>query len=238
MTKVYHITYYPQKETVCLHFWGCNLRCRTCIRQKEIYDCHLNGSGQSTGGQRLLPLKEVMNNLKILKVSKVIFMGWEASIDPELANLARLLHYKFRSYNTLITNGLKLPHLDHIDEVVLSIKAYTENLHRNFTGKSNKEILKNFCNLYSSGMKLRTESIFIPTYIDLSEIEKITRFVASVDKGIPYRIDAYIPVGDSPWRRPTVDEMKQAVEIAKMHLTKVSCLTGTETVRDKVMKIV
>jgi len=80
-------------------------------------------------------------------------------------------------------------------------------------------------------------SIFIPGYIDFLEIENITRFIGGVNKTIPYRIDAYIPVGDNPWRRPTPEEMEEAVSAAGRYLVNVSCLKGNEDLKFEVLRI-
>ena len=97
--------------------------------------------------------------------------------------------------------------------------------------------LRNFVRLNQSGVRLRAESIFIPEYIDFLEIENIARFIGGVNKAIPYRIDAYIPVGDSPWRRPTPEEVEQAATVAKRHLLNVSHLTGNEDLKFEVLRI-
>jgi pyruvate formate lyase activating enzyme len=244
--NVYHITYAPAVGTVHLHFWGCNLNCRACLLKKEMYDCHLaeikNGIFKNAGKslkspERFLDLGEVVQILGKLEVRKVIFMGAEPAIDLQLPQLLEALHREFRSYNILLTNGFKLIDLEHVDEVVFSLKAHTDNLHRHYTGKSNKKALENFVRLYQSGVRLRTESIFIPEYIDYPEIENIARFIAGVDETIPYRIDAYIPTGDNPWRRPTSHEMKRAVGIARKYLLNVSCLTGSEDLKFEVRKV-
>ena len=39
--RIYHITHAPEARSLCLHFWGCNMNCRGCLCQQEIYDCHL-----------------------------------------------------------------------------------------------------------------------------------------------------------------------------------------------------
>ena len=244
--NIYHITYAPTVKTVHLHFWGCNLSCRACLRLKEIYDCHLEETGNSIFNkdkktaetpQSFLGLEEVMEILERLEVASVIFMGAEPTIDPQLPPLAKSLHREFKSYNILLTNGFKLIDLEHIDEVVFSIKAVTDSLHRHYTGKSNKKALNNFVRLNQSGIKLRAESIFIPEYIDSSEIENIARFIAGVNTAIPYRIDAYIPVADSPWRRPTPEEMEEAVTTAGRYLVNVSCLKGNEELKHEVVRI-
>ena len=244
--NVYHITYAPMVGTVHLHFWGCNLSCRACLLRKEMYDCHLaetrdgifnNAKKSPQSPKRFLDLEEVMQVLGKLEVRKVIFMGAEPAIDLQLPQLAEALRREFGSYNILLTNGVKLIDLEHIDEVVFSIKAVTDSLHRHYTGKSNKKALKNFVRLNQSGVRLRAESIFIPEYIDFLEIESIARFIGRVNKAIPYRIDAYIPVGDNPWRRPTPEKVEQAATVAKRHLLNVSYLTGSENLKFEVLRI-
>ena len=182
-------------------------------------------------------MEEIMRLLKKMEVSEVIFMGAEPALDPKLPRLSEELHRGFSSYNVLLTNGFQISDLSHVDEVVFSIKAYTDSLHLDFTGKSNEKALENFITLYESGVKMRTESIFIPEYIDSREIEKIARFIAGVDRNIPYRIDAYIPIDDNPWRRPLPGEIESAAGQARKHLANVSFLTGSESLKYEVVRI-
>jgi pyruvate formate lyase activating enzyme len=244
--NVYHITYGPETKIVDLHFWGCNLSCRACLLKREIYDCHLTETKdrirqrQSKGDaapEKFLDMEEVMRLLRELEVGEVIFMGAEAALDPRLPQLTEALHREFSSHNVLLTNGFHIPDLTHVDEVVFSIKAFTDSLHREFTGASNKKALDNFMTYYKSGVRLRTESIFIPEYIDGPENEKIAAFIAEVDNGIPHRIDAYIPTGDNPWRRPAPGEIENAASLARKHLQNVSYLTGKEDLRYEVIRI-
>lgn len=244
--NVYHITYGPATKIVQLHFWGCNLSCRACLLKREIYDCHLAETKdrmrqkQSKAGEvpeKFLDIEEVMQLLSKLDVGEVIFMGAEPAIDPKLPQLTEALHREFSSYNVLLTNGFHIPDLTHIDEVVFSIKAHTDTIHRDYTGASNKKALENFVTLYKSGIRLRTESVYIPEYIDGPETEEIARFIAGVDKSIPYRIDAYIPTGDNPWRKPTPGEIENAANLARKYLKDVSYLTGGEDLKYEVIRI-
>lgn len=244
--NVYHITYGPNTGIVQLHFWGCNLACKACLLRREIYDCHLTETkdriqqaqnSENHAPEEFLDMEEVMQHLDNLKVNEVIFMGAEPALDPELPRLTRMLHERFSSYNVLLTNGFNHVDTEHIDEVVFSIKALTDSIHRDFTGKSNETALKNLVDLYKSGVKLRTESIFIPEYIDEKEIEKIARYIGSVDRGIPYRIDAYIPIGDNPWRRSMSEEIQNAAGAARKYLNNVSYLTGSEDLKYEVVRI-
>lgn len=180
----------------------------------------------------------MVDRLRAVEVKQFLFMGGEPTIDPELPGLAKSTHEEFQAYNVLLTNGFILPSLKDFDEVQLSLKAYTESLHQDFTGKSNRKVLENFVNLHQAGVKLKSESILIPNYIDYQEIEKIARFIASVSSDIPYRIDSYIPVPEEPWRRPTSREIEKAVDVARKYLRNVSCLKGDESLRYKIMKLV
>jgi pyruvate-formate lyase-activating enzyme len=164
-------------------------------------------------------------------------MGMEPTIDSELPGLAETLKKNFQAYTILLTNGLRLISLEHIDEIVLSLKAYRDKLHQEYTGVSNKEIKKNFFKIYSMGKRLRAESVFIPDYIDCSEIEDIAKFIAQIDRRIPYRIDAYFPAGRNPWRRATPEEVEKAVRIARRHLSNVSCLRGDEELKFDVFRL-
>jgi pyruvate formate lyase activating enzyme len=244
--NVYHITYGPETKIVQLHFWGCNLMCRACLLKREIYDCHLTETkdrirrqqnSKERTPERFLDPGEIMGLLGRLEVGEVIFMGAEPALDPALPQLTAVLHREFSSYNVLLTNGFHVPDLSHIDEVVFSIKAFTDKIHRDYTGASNESALQNFRKLYESGVRLRTESIFIPEYIDGPETEKIARFIAGVDNTIPHRIDAYIPTGDNPWRRPAPGEIENAAEMARNYLKNVSYLTGKENLRYEVVRI-
>ncbi|MFC2043900.1 radical SAM protein [Chloroflexota bacterium] len=241
--NIYHITYVPRTKSAHLYFWGCNLNCRACVRLKEMYDYHLKDRVSNSveespkTPERFLALEEVISILRKLDMNEVIFMGAEPSIDPRLPQLAEVLHQEFGSHNILLTNGLKLFDPRHIDEVVFSLKAPTDTLHKDYTRKSNKEALKNFLTLYQSNIKLRTESVFIPEYIDGSETENIARFIAGVDKHIPYRIDAYIPVVDNPWRQPTPEEMEKAISISRKYLHNVSYLSRSNKLKYDVVRI-
>ncbi|MFH1639122.1 MAG: radical SAM protein [Chloroflexota bacterium] len=245
--NVYHITHSPQAGIIHLHFWGCNLNCRACLLKKELYDCHLvetkdeifRATGNNPGApERFLELEEVMHILESLEVRRVILMGAEPTTDRQLPQLAEALHDRFQSHNVLLTNGFIFAELKNIDEVVFSLKACNNDLHRHYTGESNEKALANFIKYHQSGVRLRAESIFIPEYLDCSEIEHISRFIAGVDRGIPYRIDAYIPIGDNPWRRPTPEETARATSIARRYLDNVSCLTGNEELKFDVVRVI
>ena len=227
--NVYHITYAPKTKTANLHFYGCNFSCLGCIRKKTLYDVHLKT--QPKGKICYLNLDEVLRILDRLGARKVILMGGEPTVDPELPTLTKKLRAS-GIHSVLLTNGHELNEelLENVNEICVSIKAYSDELHRKFTGKSNKNALKNFRKIYNSGVSLSSESIYIPGLIEAEEIKKITQFISSINSEIPYHIDAYIPVNDL-WRAPTSQEIENAVREARKHLKNVTYLCGNEKLK-------
>jgi pyruvate-formate lyase-activating enzyme len=100
----------------------------------------------------------------------------------------------------------------------MSIKAYDDSIHRVYTGETNKSVLNNFRLLSESRIKPIAESVLIPGLVEQSEIEKIAKFIASINPAIPYRVDGFFPSHRATWRSPSPEEVISAVEIAKKHL--------------------
>lgn len=238
-TTVYHIAYAPEISKAYLFHWGCNLRCKGCLCLKEINCLALEENLDVVfrnpylkAPQRpseLLYLEEVMEKLRGKDIKEVLFEGQEASIDPCFGELCRRLKEEHAGPRiTLNTNGVKLPDLSNVDEVVFSLKAVTPEVYEYYTERPIDSLLDNFKKVSEMGhILLRAESVLIPGVIGLDETEKITQFVASVSKDIPYRIDAYFESGANPWKRATPEEMQQAVDTAKSYLDTVTGLQQT-----------
>jgi len=232
--NIFHITYEPTYKTLDLHFWKCNLNCRGCYKNYEIYDLGLVDNAVekmvtkplAKVPERYLSYNEVIKLTEGLEIKYAIFMGNEAAIDPELPRLASALHNRNSSYNILLTNGLKLTDMTDIDEVIFSLKAFSDDIHREYTGKGNEKILKNFKKIYDGGKKLQAETVLIPEYIDAKEVEELSRFVADIDKELTFRVIGYFPVPGCPWRAATGEDVEKAAEIARKHLSNVTCMTS------------
>lgn len=236
-THVYHITWAPEFGVCCLFFWGCNLRCRLCLLQKEAFDCHLpenrlriyDPAYVSRRPDRFLAQAELFGLLEPLPLKQVILMGAEPVCDPCLPDILGALREKKGCSVVLLTNGLRYPPLALVDQVVFSIKAVTPELHLDYTGEDNADILRNFSSIAEARAgSLHTETVFIPGYIDGDEVLRIAGFIASVDSSIPFRIDAYLPVSNLPWRAPTVAEICGLRDRVSAVLPNATCFYGEE----------
>jgi len=244
MTNIYHIYYCPETKEASLMFWGCNMKCRGCYCKRRIYSPmlkdfigrHINDDpGLAKPPEQFLDFEEVFRALDKLNIERVLLEGQEASLDPQYPRLTEALHRRYGTYNCLLSNCYELPCLKDTDKVAFGIKAVTDSLHQDYTGVSNERILKNFIKLYQSGIDLVVESVVIPDCIDIDETERIVKFVASVDKDIPYVLLPYFKAGNNPWRRPTPEEMDTAASIAKKHLTNVYHFRGDEELQFEVV---
>nr|BEL00215.1 radical SAM protein [Dehalococcoides mccartyi] len=193
--------------------------------------------GTSNPPDRFLSVDEIIMALGKLELKRVLHMGQEAILDPCYPLIAEIIHNQFGCKNVLLTNGYEMPNLKHTDKVEFGIKAITNRLHRHYTGKSNKRVLKNFKNIYASGIEMVVESVFIPSYIDIEETERIIDFIANIDKTLTYVILPYFKAGDNPWRRPTPTEMEITAKIAQKKLSNVHFFRGDEDLQHKVISI-
>jgi len=197
---------------------------------KDFVGAHLKDpQGIVEPPNSFLSFEETMNILSKVELKSVILEGQEASIDPIYPLITETLHKEFGSYNTLLTNCLTLPDLSHTDKVEIGIKAVTDSIHHYYTGVSNVPILDNIVKIYDAGKKLLIESVLIPGLIEADEIERVAKFVAGIDKNIPFIILPYFKSGDNPWRRPNPKEMEKAAKLTKRHLKSVFFFRGDET---------
>lgn len=237
LTNIYHIAFAEHEKQAYLHFWGCNMDCRGCECKKAIWDYMLDETmliheveprAIAVPPTTFLEFDKVIEMLEELGAKWVLFEGQEASLDPLFPRITNALHKKLGTQNVLLTNAYKMPDLNDLDKVCVSLKAFREDLHIAYTGKSNKKILENFIEIYNSGVQLSTEIVLIPEFIDREEIGRVAQFIASVDKNIRLQIDGYFKAGDDPWRRPVESEINDAAEEAKRYLNNVYYYTGNE----------
>ncbi len=228
---VYHITYSSKLNEVCFFFdKECNFICRGCITRFVPADYHLHEPLKQER-KKSIPVEEAISIVEEHSFNRAIYLGFEPTVDPDFFLLARKMKKFFLASNVLITNGYDYVEEEIIDEVCVSVKAVSKKLFEDFTGQKDPQRvldnLKRYVKL--SGRTVRTESVFIPGYIDVEEIENIARSIAVVNRNIPYRIDAYIPIEKdsvkfADFRAPNVEEISAAKTAAQRYLNTVSIL--------------
>ncbi|MEM2955243.1 MAG: radical SAM protein [Nitrososphaerales archaeon] len=247
MTNIYHITHHAHDNSIYVFFQGCNFQCKGCILKQLIWDCHLKDNIQrelqAINDLRKLSLDGFKIIVKGLNVKRAVLGGGEPTLDKELPDIISMLN-ALDVKTHLLTNGyiLDKKFIEKLEKAGLSstyvsIKAYDNDTHRFYTGQTNEPVLDNFKLLSKSRIELMAESVLIPGLIEQDEIERIARFIASIDPSIPYRIDGFIPIHDAPWKASSQEEVIEASKIAKKHLKNVHYMHSKIKVKGDVINI-
>jgi len=83
--------------------------------------------------------------------------------------------------------------------VKFDLKAYDEALHRALTGCSNARALENFARAAArfderpDPPPVVASTLLVPGYVDAEEVARIARFIAGLDRRIPYALLAFAP---------------------------------------------
>ncbi|MEM3506509.1 MAG: radical SAM protein [Candidatus Bathyarchaeia archaeon] len=167
----------------------------------------------------------------------VVITGGEPTLDPNyLISLIEGLRKIFVKEIALSTNGfllnknlIKQFKALRVDLIKLDIKAFSEDIHYWYTGKSNKNVLKAAKLLYDYGLNFYVRTIFMPGIVDVEEIEKIAKFLSSISKEIRYRVYEFDPkhARNPITRKPTFQEMFKAFEVAKKYLNYVESIPAS-----------
>lgn len=104
--------------------------------------------------------------------------------------------------------------------IKFDLKAWDENLHKILTGITNKRTLENFARAGEkiaqrpSPPLLIASTLLVPGYIDVEEVRKIARFIASINPALPYSLLAFFPhfqMSDLPFTSKTLAENCRSV---------------------------
>ena len=156
------------------------------------------------GGDPASQLPHALATAKYL-AEKGVVVCWETAGTANSRLMDRALRY------SLQTGGC----------VKFDLKAYTDSLHRTLTGRSNYLTLANF---EYAGEKSRqrqnpplliASTLMVPGYVDAEEIRRIAKFIAGINRDIPYSLLAFSPqflMNDLP--TTSVEHAKAAYQAA------------------------
>jgi pyruvate formate lyase activating enzyme len=204
---------------------GCNFRCKGCFRPAR------DGGGTPLTASETLELMDKACLKYYRKIpAKALITGGEPTLDKEyLLRLVTGLHERAFTEIVLMTNGYALGTDEQyvaeletagLTEAHVDVKAFSDDVHRSYTGKSNQPVLKAVEKLNASGIKLLVQTIYMPGLVEASEIEQIAQFLARINGDIRYRINPFVPVFayEQVTRRPTLEELEHAYEIVSRYL--------------------
>jgi len=212
MAFFYKVYVNEERKALVVRNWGCNFRCKVCTyRIKSPYD-----------GSPPIPPSEVARAMEARRheVERVIFVGGEPTTNealPLLVQKARELGLQPCLGHTNGSNYIK-----GVASAVVSLKAFSEKLHLDYTGHSNKGVLENTVRYFEEGVRLKVNTVLVPGYVDVEEVRRIAKFLGEISQEIPLHIIGYIPCPGLGFRAATEEDLQRAVKAAREFLRHVS----------------
>ena len=221
-------------KSVLLILSGCNFNCRGCITiARKPLGREL--SVEETVELVLKASEYVWNSLP----EKVMIGGGEPTLSPSyLIKLIRLLKRASINNIQIKTNGYLLNNCmikelkqSGLSSLVVDIKAFTDEIHKWYTGKSNKRILKAIKLLNNHNLNFSVRMILIPGIVDIDEIRRMCIFLSHIDRSIPFKIYGFSPehAREKISHRPSRIELLRAYRETKLHLDNVRVGSDPET---------
>ncbi|MFB0559388.1 MAG: radical SAM protein [Dehalococcoidales bacterium] len=218
-------------QKVKINLAGCNFDCKACfaIAKREV--------GRELTVEELIDLlikscQRIYGKL----VDDVQITGGEPTVNTDyLLYLIRRLRELHASQIGISTNSYLLDR-NLIEElkfwgvnyIKLDLKAYSDEIHKWYTGRSNINVLKAVQLLSEYGLNFYVRTIYTPDMVENDEIEKIARFLSQIDRNISYKIYQFAPEytnNDILRRSPTHEEMLTAGNTAKRYLANAEAYT-------------
>ena len=184
----YRITWNEKYDFATLHNWGCTFRCPFCSYKLRSGENGRPGFAEPKP-ERFLSVVEMKDALRRVSPGKVYFMGGEPTVAKELEEMISFAKHELGAETRLgHTHGSRLP-LPDLDGANVGLKAWSEELHLEITGRPKSLIYDNFRAAFDSGMKMAANLVFIPGLVGLDEMEGVVSFLAGLDRNIPFHID-------------------------------------------------
>lgn len=207
----------PRKRATSFHAQDLCKHCGTCIltgKRSELCPGILEPNQILLSPQGYGPARNI-----------VAFTGGDLVCNPEwYAQVAeKIKELNLDLWILLETNGYGLTpkNLDllknsGIDAFWLDIKAWDNEIHKKLTGCENTWILRLPEEILKRDFTLEVLSLYIPGWVEVDQIKKISKHLAKIEPEIPFTILAFF--GEyklKKHRSPTLFEMLEAYQVAK-----------------------
>jgi pyruvate formate lyase activating enzyme len=210
---LYH--FYPGSTIFSVGFYGCNFRCPFC--QNYTISQHTEEAALRTSPSSLVREALRAGSFGIAYTYSEPLVHFEYVMDT--AKEAREAGLK----NVLVSNGYLNPEpteelLPFLDAANIDLKAWNEEFYRREIKGSLEPVLE-FIRRASKRIHLEVTTLVIPgVNDDPDEIEEAARFLASLDRKIPYHLTCYFPRYKYSVRPTREEDLDPLIERARKHL--------------------
>ncbi len=212
---LYH--FLPHTKTFSIGTVGCNFKCDFC-QNFDISQAPKQGIifGKEITSEEIIE-KAIQTGCK-----SISYTYNEPAIFIEFAKDIAKLAKKKKLKNILVTNGyLSKESFDYIKEYIdamnIDLKSFNDNFYIKYCGGKLKPVLETIKMAHDKGIHIELTTLVIPGLNDsTSELSEIAKFIASVDKDIPWHISRFFPMFRMKNREITpIEILKRAGKIGK-----------------------
>ncbi len=218
---LYH--FFPGSYTFSIGTVGCNFRCDFC----QNFDISQASKSGNIFGEEISPQKVVMAAVK-MNCKSIAYTYNDPAIFLEfVCDCAKIAHTHGLK-NILVTNGYfsveSFDYIkDYIDAANIDLKSIKESFYDKYCGGNIKPVLDTIKRFHKAGIHIEITTLVIPGLNDSSiEFENIAKFIASVDRKIPWHISRFFPRHKMQGKEITpVETLRKAEKIGLKYLEHV-----------------
>lgn len=196
---------------------GCNFKCFFC----QNYNISQSPSDLDRIEGRDVSPEELINHALANGDKSISYTYTEPTIFFEYAYDTAKLASEKGLKNVFVTNGFMTKECimmiePYLDAVNVDLKSFSEETYKRKMGGRLKPVLNNIILMKKLGIWVEVTTLVIPGINDSkSELQEIAKFLAAIDKGIPWHISAYYPQYKSDIPPTSVEQIRIAIDIGK-----------------------
>jgi len=214
--SLYH--FLPRTMAFSIGTVGCNFKCEWC----QNFDIsQISKQEKIIFGRNITP-KEIIEEAIKTGCKSIAYTYNEPAIFAEFVKDCAVLAKKRGLKNILVTNGYFTRESfdfikDYIDAVNIDLKSFDEKTYQRYCGAKLQPVLDNIRWFHDAGIHVEITTLVVPELNDSDkELESIAKFIASMDKRVPWHISRFFPMYKMKDREITpVETLKKAYQIGK-----------------------
>ncbi|MBI4999328.1 AmmeMemoRadiSam system radical SAM enzyme, partial [Candidatus Gottesmanbacteria bacterium] len=198
---------------------GCNFRCQFC-QNWDISQISKGLQGQIIG--KKLPPEEIVKKALETDCRSIAYTYTEPTIFFEYAYDTAKLAKKKGLANVFVTNGYQTPETikemaKFVDAANIDLKSFSDEFYQKICGARLAPVLEAIKLMYKAGIWLEITTLVVPGQNDSEkELNQIAKFIAKVDKNIPWHISRFHPEYKMLDAEPTpIETLEKAYQIGK-----------------------
>ncbi len=218
---LYH--FLPKTKSFSIGTAGCNFKCDFC-QNFEISQAPKQGR---IFGEEIKP-EEIVKRAIQAGCRSISYTYNEPAIFIEFVKDTAKLAKKKKLKNVLVTNGFfskeSFDYIsNYVDAMNIDLKSFSDEFYIKYCGGRLNPVLETIKMAHNKGIHIEITTLLIPGLNDSEkELEKIAKFIASVDKNIPWHISRFFPMYKMLNKPFTpVSTLEKAEKIGKKYLNYV-----------------